>query len=122
MGPKIRAPGSVRSSSATCKKLVAELCLDKAILQDINSKKMARPALKRPVVEYIRDHYGVPRRRACRLVGLHRSVFYYQSVKNPRLELRGRMRELARTRVRYGYRRFPSAGRSRRRSLMFDTH
>jgi putative transposase len=66
---------------------------------------MARPALKRPVVEYIRDHYGVPRRRACRLVGLHRSVFYYQSVKNPRLELRGRMHELARTRVRYGYRR-----------------
>lgn len=66
---------------------------------------MARPALKRPVVEYIRDHYGLPRRRACRLVGLHRSVFYYRSVRNPRLELRGRMRELARTRVRYGYRR-----------------
>ncbi len=65
---------------------------------------MARPALKRPVVEYIRDHYGLPRRRACRLVGLHRSVFYYRSVKNSRLELR--MRELARTRVRYGYRRF----------------
>ncbi len=66
---------------------------------------MARPALKRPVVEYIRDHYGVPRRRACRLVGLHRSVFYYRSVKNPQLELRQRMRELARTRVRFGYRR-----------------
>ncbi len=66
---------------------------------------MARPALKRPVVAYIRDHYGVPRRRACRLVRLHRSVFYYRSVKNPQLELRGRMRELARTRVRYGYRR-----------------
>lgn len=66
---------------------------------------MARPALKRPVVEYIRDHYGLPRRRACRLVGLHRSVSYYRSVKNPRLDLRQRMRELARTRVRYGYRR-----------------
>ena len=66
---------------------------------------MARPALKRPVVEYILDHYGVPRRRACRLVELHRSASYYRSVKNPRLELRGRMHELARTRVRYGYRR-----------------
>ena len=66
---------------------------------------MARPALKRPVVEYICDHYGVPQRRACRLVRLHRSVFYYRSVKDPQLELRQRMRELARTRVRFGYRR-----------------
>jgi len=66
---------------------------------------MARPALKRPVVQYICDHYGVPRRRACRLVRLHRSAFYYRSVKDPRLDLRSRMRELSRTRVRYGYRR-----------------
>ncbi len=66
---------------------------------------MARPALKRPVVEYILDHYGVTQRRACRLVKLHRSVFYYRSVKDPQLELRVRMRELAHSRVRYGYRR-----------------
>jgi putative transposase len=66
---------------------------------------MARPALKRPVVEYIHDHYGLPRRRACRLLRLHRSVLYYRSVKNPRLELRARMRELARIRVRFGYRK-----------------
>jgi len=66
---------------------------------------MARPALKRPVVEYIHDHYGVPWRRACRLMQLHRSNFYYKSVLNPRLELRDRLRELARVRMRYGYRR-----------------
>jgi len=66
---------------------------------------MARPALKRPVVEYVRDHYGLPLRRACRLVQLHRSVFKYKSVLDPRLELRARMRELARVRVRFGYRK-----------------
>jgi len=66
---------------------------------------MARPALKRPVVAYLCDHYGVPLRRACRLVRLHRSVLYYASVLNPRLELRERLRELARVRVRFGYRR-----------------
>jgi putative transposase len=66
---------------------------------------MARPALKRPVVEYVRGHYGLPLRRACRLVRLHRSVFKYKSVLNPRLELRERMRELARVRVRFGYRK-----------------
>jgi putative transposase len=66
---------------------------------------MARPALRRPVVEYVHDHYPVTRRRACRLVRLHRSVFYYRSVKDPKLALRGRMREIARTQVRHGYRR-----------------
>ena len=57
------------------------------------------------MVEYVHDHYAVTRRRACRLVQLHRSVSYYRSVKDPKLALRGRMREIARTRVRYGYRR-----------------
>jgi putative transposase len=66
---------------------------------------MARPVLKRPVVEYILDHYGLSQRRACRLVRLHRSAFNYRSVKDPQLELRLRMRELAQSRVRYGYRR-----------------
>ena len=66
---------------------------------------MAGPALKRPVVEYICDHYATSRRRACRLVRLRRSVLYYRSVKDPQLALRGRMHEIARTRVRYGYRR-----------------
>ncbi len=66
---------------------------------------MARPALKRPVVEYIHDHYGISERRACRLVQLPRSVFRYRSVMDPQLALRQRMRELAHSRVRYGYRR-----------------
>jgi putative transposase len=66
---------------------------------------MARPALKRPVVKYIQDHYGITQRRACRLMELHRSVCRYRSVMDPKLELRQRMRELAHSRVRYGYRR-----------------
>jgi len=57
------------------------------------------------VVDYVRGHYGLPLRRACRLVQLHRSVFKYKSVLDPRLELRARMRELARVRVRFGYRK-----------------
>jgi putative transposase len=66
---------------------------------------MARPALKRQAVVYICDHYSTSRRRACRLVRFHRSVLYYRSIKDPRLDLRARMRELAQTRVRFGYRR-----------------
>lgn len=44
-------------------------------------------------------------RRACRLMKHSRSVQYYKSVKDPQHALRGRMREIAHARVRYGYRR-----------------
>jgi putative transposase len=51
------------------------------------------------------NHYTLSRRRACRLLGQHRSTEYYQSRKDPLTDLRLRMKELAQTRVRYGYRR-----------------
>jgi len=66
---------------------------------------MGRPALKRQAVDYIVRHYTVARRRACRLVRQHRSVEYYRSRKDPQVALRTRLRELAVTGVRYGYRR-----------------
>jgi len=56
-------------------------------------------------VEYIVTHYALNVRRACRLVKQTRSIQYYRSVKDPRNDLRARMRELAGARVRYGYRR-----------------
>ncbi|WP_425128640.1 IS3 family transposase [Burkholderia gladioli] len=95
----------LQDENARLKKLVAELSLDKAILQDVASKKLARPALRRDVVAYVVSHYGLTMRRACRLLKQPRSVQYYRSVKDPRPELRSRMREIAYTRVRYGYRR-----------------
>lgn len=48
---------------------------------------MARPAVKRQVVEYVIDHYATSRRRACRVVCQHRSVQYYRSRKDPKLAL-----------------------------------
>lgn len=56
-------------------------------------------------MEYIVNHYALNVRRACRLIKQTRSVQYYRSVKDPRHDLRSRMHEIARTRVRYGYRR-----------------
>ena len=66
---------------------------------------MSRSALKRHAVDYVVGHYGTSRRRACRLVCQHRSVHYYRSRRDPRTALRTRLRELARVRIRYGYRR-----------------
>jgi putative transposase len=56
-------------------------------------------------VKYIVSHYGLKLRRACTLIKQTRSTQYYQSVKDPKTALRRRMHEIARTRIRYGYRR-----------------
>jgi putative transposase len=66
---------------------------------------MARPALKRLAMNYLTDDCQLSRRRACRRVNLHRSDVYYRSRKDPKTALRERKRELAQTRIRYGYRR-----------------
>ncbi len=49
--------------------------------------------------------YGVSERRACRALGCPRSSHRYQSVRDPRAELRIRLRDLASSRVHYGYER-----------------
>jgi putative transposase len=56
-------------------------------------------------VNDIVDHYRLSTRRACLLVRQAHSTYYYRSVKDPQTALRQRMREMAQTRVRYGYRR-----------------
>lgn len=49
---------------------------------------MVRPALKREVVDYIVDHYGLKLARACRLIKQVRSTQYLSSKKDPKLALR----------------------------------
>ena len=50
-------------------------------------------------------HYDVSARRACRVIRATRSSTYYKRRRDPLVALRQRMRELAQTRVRFGYRR-----------------
>ena len=44
---QVRELKQLQEENGRLKKLVAELSLDKAILQDVASKKVARPALRR---------------------------------------------------------------------------
>jgi putative transposase len=51
------------------------------------------------------ESYGISRRRACALVGIWPRIMRYESVKDPQDALRIRLKDLAASRVRYGYRR-----------------
>ena len=57
------------------------------------------------MVECLQVAYDVSERRACRAIRVPRSSHRYRSIKSPDTPLRMRIRELAATRIRYGYRR-----------------
>jgi putative transposase len=64
-----------------------------------------KPTQKRAVAQFFRVGFRVSERRACRLVDVARSSYRYRSQATDQTELRLRLRDLAATRVRYGYRR-----------------
>ena len=57
------------------------------------------------VVAYVVASHGYSQRRACSLSKQHRSTQRKPGGRDPRTEVRQRMRDIAATRVRYGYRR-----------------
>ena len=64
-----------------------------------------KPDRRREVVKKLEASYGVSERRACRAMAFPRATHRYQSVRDDRAELRIRLRDLAASRVRYGYQR-----------------
>src|SRR4029450_7303080 len=68
-------------------------------------KKVLKPVKQQEVMTYLMGRYEVRQRRACRVLQATRSLVYYRSRKDPLTALRLRMREVAQTRVRFGYRR-----------------
>ena len=64
-----------------------------------------RPSARRDVVGLFQTAYQVSERRALRATGFNRSSHRYRSRRDPQTALRLRLRELAMSRVRYGYRR-----------------
>jgi len=64
-----------------------------------------RPARKREMVDHVRAAWRVSIRRACRAVPVDRSTCHYRSRRAGQAPLSKRIKEIAQTRVRYGYRR-----------------
>ena len=62
-----------------------------------------RPAALRERVHWLRDAFRISTLRACRLVELGRSTYYWRSRAKDQTALRKRLRELAEARPRFGY-------------------
>ncbi|WP_441351275.1 MULTISPECIES: IS3 family transposase [unclassified Tardiphaga] len=87
------------------KRIVADLSLDKAMLQDVLSKKLLRPDRKRELVDRVCGDWKVSIRRACSTLRIDRALYGYKSKRGDQAALKHRIREICETRVRYGYRR-----------------
>jgi putative transposase len=64
-----------------------------------------RPSARRAVADRFQTAFGVSERRAVQAGGFNRSSHRRRSCRDPQASLRARLKELAETRVRYGYRR-----------------
>ncbi|MEN1705455.1 MAG: IS3 family transposase [Planctomycetota bacterium] len=92
--------------NARLKKLVAELSLDKAMLQDVAPGKLLSPRKTREAVHAVRARYRVSERRACSVLRQHRSTQRYAPIeRDDEKPLTRRIIELAAAFGRYGYRR-----------------
>src|SRR5436853_861493 len=87
------------------KRIVADLSLDKEMLPGCHPPKNMKPARKRQMVDHARANWQVSIRRACRALPVDRSTYHYRSRRPEQAGLRNRIKEIAETRVRYGYRR-----------------
>jgi putative transposase len=64
-----------------------------------------RPAAKRQAVALLKSMFEMSERRACTVIAADRKMVRYRSRRPADSELRGRLRELANERRRFGYRR-----------------
>ncbi|MGX4803524.1 IS3 family transposase [Bradyrhizobium guangdongense] len=96
---------ALEEENGKLKKLLAEQMLDAAALRELLFKKMVGPAAKRAAVAHLQAVMSLSERRACSIVGADRKMIRYRSSRPPDAVLRGRLRDLANERRRFGYRR-----------------
>ena len=96
----VRELKQIVEDNAPLKKPVAELSLGKAVLQDVLSRIMPRPALMKDVVGYVTACHGYSERRPCLLTRQRRSTQRKPMTRDPRLAIRQSTHEIAHKRIR----------------------
>ncbi|MFN8416555.1 MAG: IS3 family transposase [Cytophagaceae bacterium] len=66
------------------KAMYADLALDHKILKDVLFKKVLRPNQLKERVDYVVSSHQISLKKACNILSLPRSVYYYRSVKDNR--------------------------------------
>ena len=64
-----------------------------------------KPGRRRQLVDVVRGTWKVSIRRACAVLKAERSSYHYKSRRTDQAALEQKIKEIAETRVRYGYRR-----------------
>ena len=85
--------------------IVADLSLDKAILQHVVAKNALKPSQRRSLVPELMTLFGCSQRNALRVVKMSASTYLYKPVKNDDQAMTMRIKDITATRVHYGYRR-----------------
>jgi putative transposase len=76
---ELRELRQLREENGRLKRIVADLTLDRQILQEIVLKKAVKPRQKRRLVRWAQEAYRVSERRAIRVIGMRRSSCRYRS-------------------------------------------
>lgn len=101
---ELRKLRQLEEENAQLKKLVADLSLDKQMLQDVIKKcgrrAVVKPPYKNEMANWLVSNYRVSIQRACRCVKLGRAIYYYKRHRGNDRLLAMRIKEIANTRVR----------------------
>ncbi|WP_142494385.1 IS3 family transposase [Thalassovita litoralis] len=103
---QLRELKRLQKENERLRKAVSDLTLDKLILAEAAKGKLLSPARRRACIDHVRTRFHLSERRACRVLGQHRST--QRKVPQGRADeerLVADMIELARRYGRYGYRR-----------------
>jgi putative transposase len=82
----------LREENGKLKRLVADLSLDRHILQEIIAKAL-RPRARRESAEWVQQIHQFSERRAAGLIPVNRATLRYQYHRDPQEALRGMFRD-----------------------------
>lgn len=79
---QVRRLKELEEENRKLKQMYAELALDNKILKDVIEKKTLEPEVKKELADEIVKEYNVSISRACKLMDIRRSYFYYTEKKD----------------------------------------